>query len=225
MTLPEDLQPGLVRVSVTKSLKPEGPGFESEPLAFVLQPVLNSDPQYRSTIDPRNGNAIKVLIVNPRPAPLTPPRAEILLNSIVSGDEPSLAYSSSRLLAFRIPELPLGPFSDRTAPVPAPLRAAFLVHAGITLSDLAEWTPLRAEADYRDFKIADHEGGFYLLRTSSGPWGVYFCLADGDLPGAMAFQLPDLPSGNYRVRYRTNGVESPVYSSAGQPRPPRVIVP
>jgi hypothetical protein len=105
------------------------------------------------------------------------------------------------------------------------LLAAFLVHGGITLSDLAEWTPLSAQADYRDFKITDREGGFYLLRTSSGPWGVYFCLADADPPGAMAFQLPDLPAGEYRVRYRTNGVESPVYSGAGQTRAPRVIVP
>ncbi|HUO32043.1 MAG TPA: hypothetical protein VMU80_22685, partial [Bryobacteraceae bacterium] len=40
------------------------------------------------------------------------------------------------------------------------------------------------------------------------PWMLYFCLAESDEPGTLAFAIPSLPKGDYLVRLRMDGVES-----------------
>ncbi len=214
LPLPAGLQPGVQQVNLERA------GLQSEPLSFILHPVLAPGIALRNGTDPRTGNPVRLLVVRPQPEAVVPPRGEVLLNSIPAGNVPSMAWSSSRLLAFRIPEL-RSPLPVDAVPVPSDLRAAFLSQAGIHLSDLSEWSVIRDAAGNptTDFRIVDNPGTPYLLRTSGDSWGVFYGLDAADMPGTLAFDLPELPPGEYRVRYRVNGVESPAFAESGSSAP------
>jgi len=202
VALPEGVRAGVRQVGLASNVQLGMPPAahaipETGTLPLLLLPVAGR-PRFVRDTDPREAHPRKKLaLVRLLPQPPAGPgqRVELVLNRV--GDSAGAVASPLSMT------LPVVTRSGR--PAADDLRHAFQA-VGITLSPRLRLQQPRGSANFR---LADESNGHvYFVRTDADPWMLYFCLAESDEPGTLAFAIPSLPKGDYLVRLRMDGVES-----------------
>jgi hypothetical protein len=199
--LPPGILAGIRLVSIGRLLTLGGPVphpiDETDSVPFLLRPALRVL-RHAAFRDPRGPDEKQLSVVAIEPLPLPGPaqRAALYVNQ-VDGSGGAQAV----LLHFGVNPIASG----EDAQVLEELRRAFRAAAEISLSVGAV---LDRRPEFPTYLIVLDQDVAFHVWMDTNPWTVVFGLAPTDQPGALAFALPPLASGNYLVRLSVDGIES-----------------
>jgi hypothetical protein len=203
-SLPDGLRAGPRAVRVVKRGSGDGtqPPVDSNPAALVIQPRLTGVVAAGSIVDPRNSQRLRVVTVPVEP-PVGPRQRVLLhLNELGALGRQPFAISTDRLLRFDVAPSHTDDLDGQT--VSGALREEFR-RSGV---DLGEGASVQVEIPGQRWTVVDRAAGqTYATRLIDDRIVVYIGLGAG-ADGNLAFQLGDVPPGNYLVRVEIDGVGS-----------------